>query len=133
MPVASNEQDQYVDQICLMLKSRPCIKCSFGPSDRRFAVNLFVKRIPIEQVRGAIELGCLRKYVGMLNGTDAEPIGRLSYFRNLIEEAGQADTQTWEPLNKQLLDKYEIKWVKLQNAALPNFAPARRTEKKETR
>lgn len=133
MPVASNEQDQYVDQIYLMLKSRPCIKCSFGASDRRFVENLFVKGISIEQVRGAIELGCLRKYVGMLNGTDAEPIGRLSYFRDLIEEAGQADTQTWEPLNKLLLDKYEAKWIKKQNAALLNFASARRSEKKETR
>ena len=76
-------------QVRSLLEARACVKCSFGPSDQKFAADLFARGIPLEQIDRAITLGCYRKYLGLRNGADNEPIFRLSYFRDLIQEAGK--------------------------------------------
>lgn len=82
---------RYVADIQALLQARACVECRFGTADERFAFLLFGKGTPIELVERAIGLGCARKYTSLLNGTDDKPILRLSYFRGMIEEAGETD------------------------------------------
>jgi hypothetical protein len=67
-------------------------------------VNLLEARVPLEQIERAVALGCSRKYVSMLNGTDSGLILSFSYFRDLIEEAGDGNTPAgyWDYLMPQV-------------------------------
>jgi hypothetical protein len=99
-------------QVRSLLEARACVKCTFGPSDQKFAADLYARGIPMEQIDRAITLGCYRKYLGLLNGTDNQPIFRLSYFRDLIQEAGETDPGYWRDIVYPTLKKYESKWLK---------------------
>jgi hypothetical protein len=87
----------------------------------------------MEQIEGAINLGCSRKYASLLNGTDSDLIVRFAYFRDLIAGASETDPNDWKDIVNPVLTKLEAKWLAAQQSASPNFAPARRKGKKETR
>lgn len=129
----SDLEAQYLSEIRTMLGARACVECDFGPSDQKFARDLLASGTPIEQIRRAIGLGCCRKYASLLNGTDIELIYRFAYFRDLIEEASEADPKYWSDNVNPVLEKLEAKWLAAQQNASPNSAPARRIGKKETR
>jgi hypothetical protein len=60
--------------------------------------------VSLEQIQRAIALGCYRKYVSLLNGSDNEPINSLAYFRELIEEAEDTETPAgyWSYVMREL-------------------------------
>ena len=132
-PEKSDLEPQYLSQIRGLLGARACVRCDFGPSDQKFARDLFVRRIPMEEIERAINLGCSRKYASLLNGTDNELIFRFAYFRELIEEASETDPNYWRDIVNPALTKLEAKWLAAKPSASPISAPARRESKKETR
>lgn len=129
----SDLEVKYFSQIRVLLGARACVTCDFGPSDQKFAQDLFARGIPIKQIEMAISLGCSRKYASLLNGTDNELIFRFAYFRDLIVEASEADPDYWKSIGNPLLTKMETKWRAVKKSTLPNSAPARRKGEKETR
>ena len=129
----SDPEAQYISQIRALLGSRACIRCDFGPSDKKFALELFKSGSTIEQIEKAISLGCSRKYTSLLNDTSDEPILRLAYFRDLIAEAGQIDSTYWRDIVNPTLELLEAEWVRHPKSASPKFASARRKSEKQTR
>jgi hypothetical protein len=125
-----DSEAQYVSQIRDLLRARACIACDFGPADEKFALDLLARGIDIEQVDRAIRLGCARKYQSLLNGMENRLIGRLSYFRELVEEVGDQDPRFWDRCVDLELKKMEDKWCRTNDAAVPNSAPARRQSEK---
>lgn len=130
---ASDSEAEYLAQIRALLSARACIQGEFGPVDQKFARELFARGIPINQIEKAISLGCSRKYTTLLNGKEDGPILRLAYFRDLIEESTQIDSDYWNDIVNPTLEKLEAEWVGRLKSALPNFASARRKREKETR
>jgi hypothetical protein len=132
-PEKPDLEAQYLTEIRILLGARACVRCDFGPSDREFARDLFARSIPIEQIGRAISLGSSRKYASLLNGTDNDLIVRFAYFRDLIKEASETDSNYWKDIVNPVLTKLEAKWLAAQQSALPNSSPAQRKDKKETR
>jgi len=118
-------QEPYLLQIRSLLDARACIRCAFGAADQKFATALFDRNISIGQIERGIALGCSRKYVSLLNGTDSGAIISLSYFRDLIDEAGDQETAAdhWGYLKLQL-KRYESQWRAMENLADAKFASA---------
>jgi hypothetical protein len=79
----------YVCQVKRMFLERRCVRSIFTAADEQLAAELHRMGIPIVDVERAILLGCLRKYVALLNNGGGTPITSLHYFRNLLNEAGQ--------------------------------------------
>ena len=123
-----------ITQIQLFLSERACVRCSFTAADRKVATDLLERNVPLEQIERAVALGCSRKYVSMLNGTDSGFILSFSYFRDLIEEAGDGKTPAgyWDYLKHQL-KHLETRWI-AKNAGDAEFtSPAGCAQKLETR
>jgi len=91
--------------------------------------------VSFEQIQRAIALGCCRKYVSLLNGSNNEPINSLGYFRELIEEAEDSETPAgyWSYVMPEL-KHLETKWLsKVKDAADAKLALASAPKTKETR
>lgn len=71
--------------------------------------------------------------MSLLNGTDSGPIVTLSYFRDLIEEAGDQETPAgyWDYLKPEL-EHLETKWRGREKFAGANIASAAAQESEET-
>ena len=117
--IPPSEWENFRTQIKSLLSKRACVQCEFAATDERFAAELFARRVSLEEVERAIALACCRKYAGLINGTDNEPIRRLSYFRDSIEEVRDPDAP---PIQAQLLSQriqtvqyLEEKWLLMQN------------------
>jgi len=108
-----------------LLSKRACIRCRFTAADRAFAEQLAARAVPSEQIERAIALGCSRKYVSLLNGTDSGLILSFSYFKDLIEEAGDQGTPAgyWDYLMPQL-KRLETQWIAREKKADANNASA---------
>jgi len=126
-PVAEpSEYSQYFVRIKNLLVNRVCIQIAVSGADEKFARDLYARQVPIGQIERAIALGCCRKYVSMLNGTNSGPIFSLAYFRDLIEEVGDPDVPSgyWSYIMPEL-KHLEKKWAEKQNeAAGAKSAPA---------
>ena len=92
--------------------SRRCVANSFAPADEKLANALFQRGIPIQQVERGFLLGCARKYSTLLNNKSSELIVAFSYFRNVIEEAGelQMSEDYWRYLQRRA-DQMEQQWL----------------------
>ena len=80
-------------------------------------------------------MGCCRKYVSLLNGSNSEPINSLGYFRELIEEAEDSETPAgyWSYVMLEL-NHLETKWLsKVKDAADAKIEPAAAAKAKQTR
>ena len=55
-------------------------------SDRRLAAQWLRHNIPLETVRRAIQLGCLRKSCTMIDQPHSPPIRSLHYFQGVRQE-----------------------------------------------
>jgi len=108
--------------------------CAFAAADQKFAAVLLASEVPLQQIERAIALGCSRKYVSLLNGTSIGSIVSLSYFRDLIEEAGDQETPAgyWDYLKPQL-QRLEAQWVARERDAGANLASAAMQKPEETR
>jgi hypothetical protein len=107
---------------------------AFAAADQKLAAVLLAREVPLQQIERAIALGCSRKYVSLLNGTDSGPIVTLSYFRDLIEEAGDQETPAgyWNYLKPEL-EHLEAKWISREKLAGANIASAAVLKSEETR
>jgi hypothetical protein len=86
--VPPSDSEQYLSQIQSLLSRRACVRCTWTVADKKFAQQLAAKAVSLQQIEHGIALGCSRKYVSLLNGSDSGEIKRLSYFQDVIEEAG---------------------------------------------
>jgi hypothetical protein len=85
------DQNGYVQRVRQMLSGTVCVRVSFSAADERLAAGLYRRGVPLVMVQRAIWLGCARKYVAWLNGSESAPmrITSLNYFHNLIEEVNE--------------------------------------------
>lgn len=101
----------YVARVRQVFLQRVCVRCAFTAADEKLVVELFRRPVPIENVERAILLGCLRKYVALLNHGHGTPITTLHYFTDLFEEVNQLEisSQYWEYVSFKLRD-LEQRW-----------------------
>jgi hypothetical protein len=130
----STGSESYFLQIRSLLAARACVSCAFAAADQKLAADLLAREVPLQQIERAIALGCSRKYVSLLNGTSTGSIVSLSYFRDLIEEAGDQETPTgyWDYLKPEL-EHLEAKWIRRERLASANIASAELQKSEETR
>jgi hypothetical protein len=123
--VEPSENWRFMTRVQSLLSKRACIRCRFTAADRAFAEQLAARAVPSEQIERAIALGCSRKYVSLLNGTDSGLILSFSYFKDLIEEAGDQGTPAgyWDYLMPQL-KRLETQWIAREKKADANNASA---------
>jgi hypothetical protein len=107
------------------LAARGCVKCAFTAGDQKFAATLLTREVSLEQVERGIALGCSRKYVSLLNGTDTGSIVSFAYFRDLIDEADDQEMPVgyWDYL-KPALKRLEEQWFAKKIIADATFASA---------
>jgi hypothetical protein len=133
--IQPSESARYIASIRCFLSKRACVRSGFTAADEKFAGDLMAQNVPLERIERAIALGCCRKYVSLLNGTDSDIIFSFAYFRDVIEEVCDPEIPSgyWDYVTPELLH-LEKKWAEKQNAvagAKPASAPGPKTE--ETR
>lgn len=104
--------DRFVSEIRTMLQERACVRSSFSTADEVLARHWFNAAVPLERIRQAILLGCVRKYVAWRNNPAAHgPISTLRYFAPIIEEVvkQKLDPDYWEFLRSRIR-RHEKRW-----------------------
>jgi hypothetical protein len=127
--------EQHLAQIKKLLSKRACVRSTFTAADEKFAGNLLADQVPLERVERAIALGCCRKYVSLLNGTDSGPILSFAYFRDVIQEVCDSEIPSgyWDYV-MPALERLERKWLVKQNPdADAKSTPASGPKDQETR
>lgn len=121
----------YIAKIRSLLDTRECVECTFTAADQKLAASLMVQDVPLELVERAIALGCSRKYVSLLNETDAALIYSFAYFRDLIDEANDQETPAgyWD-FQKLQLKSLEDKWIAKKSSADAKSASAEEPKNK---
>jgi len=76
----------YIQQVRQMLLAPACVRCSFTAADEHLAANLQRRGVTLVQIQRAIGLGCLRKYVALLNGQIPMLVTSLRYFSAIVDE-----------------------------------------------
>jgi hypothetical protein len=76
----------YVEQVRQMIVRRACVRVSFSAADERLARNFHAQGVPLAHIERAVWLGCVRKYVALLNGQTPMLITSLHYFSSIVEE-----------------------------------------------
>ena len=79
-----NDRIHYIGAIRRLLLTRACVQSSFTRADEQLATELHRQRVPLEQIGPAILLGCVRKYVALINHQGGTPITSLHYFTILF-------------------------------------------------
>jgi hypothetical protein len=99
------DQNSYVQRVRQMLSGASCLRISFSAADERLAAILCRRGVTLVHLQRAIWLGCARKYVALLNGSENAPmlITSLSYFSALVEEV--AETSVSEEYWKHMQSK----------------------------
>ena len=88
-------QDGYVQQVRRMLQDVACIRLNFSAADERLAACYHQRGVTLVHLQRAIWLGCARKYVALLNGSEAGApmlITSLNYFAAIVEEVMSEST-----------------------------------------
>jgi hypothetical protein len=82
------DQNRYVQRVRQMLSGTACVRVNFSAADERLAAIHYRRGVTLVHLQRAIWLGCARKYVAMLNGSENAPmlITSLNYFSNLVNE-----------------------------------------------
>ena len=130
-----SKRESLIALIQAFLSKRACVRCTFTVADEKYAADLLARDVSFEQIQRAIALGCCRKYVSLLNGSNSEPINSLGYFRELIEEAEDSETPAgyWSYVMLEL-NHLETKWLsKVKDAADAKIEPAAAAKAKQTR
>ena len=108
---------EFVRQVRAVFVKPACVRSSFTAADEKLALNLYRREVPLEQVHRAIWLGCVRKYVAMLNGQTRQYITSLTYFASLIEEVGQPQIPAsyWDHVRRRM-EEMERRWQQTTNS-----------------
>ena len=108
------EENGYVRQVRQMLSGPACVRVSFSGADERLAANLYRRGVTLVQLQRAIWLGCARKYVALLNGSENAPqfVTSLNYFSALVNEAveSSAGEDYWKHMQNKVA-QLERMWV----------------------
>jgi len=108
------EENNYVQQVRQMLSRPACVRVSFSGADERLAVNLYRRGVTLVHLQRAIWLGCARKYVALLNGSETVPmlITSLNYFSALVNEVAEssAGEDYWKHMRNKVA-QLERMWV----------------------
>ncbi|QHN03481.1 hypothetical protein FTO74_08960 [Granulicella sp. WH15] len=129
------ENEQYLTHIKAFLAKRACVRSDFEAAEEGVIANFIAQQIPLRQIERAIALGCCRKYVSLLNGTDSGPIFSIAYFREVIEEVCDPEIPSgyWSYVMPEL-ENLERKWLtKQKETADAKHAIAAEQKNKETR
>lgn len=99
------DQNSYVQQVRQMLMRPACVRLNFSADDERLAAILYRRGVTLVHLQRAIWLGCARKYVALLNGSEHAPmlVTSLNYFSALVEEV--ADTSVGADYWKHMQNK----------------------------
>ena len=125
-----SDQTCYTERIRQLFLSRACVQGTFSAADEKLAVELYQRRVPLEQIERAYLLGCARKYIALLNHPGATLISSLHYFTTLLSEVVELKVSAdyWSYLSHKV-DRLEQSW-RLESAAVrvgpANFAPPNR-------
>jgi hypothetical protein len=108
------DQNRYVQQIRQMLLLPACVRVHFSVADERYAAILYRRGVSLIHVQRAIWLGCVRKYVAFLNGSETASmrISSLNYFANVVEEVVETTVgeDYWKHMQNRL-QKLERMWL----------------------
>lgn len=88
-------QDGYVQQVRRMLQDVACVRLTFSAADERLAACYHQRGVTLVHLQRAVWLGCARKYVALLNGSEAGApmlITSLNYFAGIVEEVMSEST-----------------------------------------
>jgi hypothetical protein len=88
---------------------------------------LYQRQIPLQIVERAIHLGCMRKYVALLNHQGGTPITSLHYFTALLGEVQRLEIsdQYWSYVSRKLR-QLEHQWQPSQIHSIAVSAPPQR-------
>ena len=74
-----------------MIGHRACVRVSCRAAEERLARNFHARGVPLARIERAVWLGCVRKYVALLNGQTPMLITSLPYFSSIVEEVGETE------------------------------------------
>jgi hypothetical protein len=103
---------EFVDRVRTLFLAPACVQASFSAADEKLALDMYRRRVSMEQIKRAILLGCARKYVAMLNAGTRTPITSLQYFSDIVEEVRESaiPESYWEPLRTKMA-RMEQQWL----------------------
>jgi hypothetical protein len=108
------EQDpaNYVEKVRQMIVRRACVRVSFSAADERLARNFHAQGVPLAQIERAVWLGCVRKYVALLNGQTPMLITSLHYFSLIVEEVVKTEVGDgyWSHVRHKA-EQLERRWI----------------------
>lgn len=76
----------YVEAVREAFLAPACVQAGFGPADERRAAGWHASGVPLETVRRAILLGCVRKSMALIEQPAGTPVRSLAYFEPLLRE-----------------------------------------------
>ena len=119
-PAGALESATYIKRIKQALLIRACVRSVFSPADEKLATALYRRHVPFEHVERAILLGCMRKYVTLLNHNGGTPITTLHYFTGLLDEVEHLEISPayWQYVTFQV-KKLEQRWCSVRCIATP--------------
>lgn len=111
-------QDGYVQQVRRMLQDVACVRLTFSAADERLAACYHQRGVTLVHLQRAVWLGCARKYVALLNGSEAGApmlITSLNYFAGIVEEVMSESTgeDYWKHIQCKV-GQLERMWMEAQ-------------------
>lgn len=86
MPAAPAISERYLDKILHLYRHTPGTCGHVRPADRRVAVTLGARDVPLQTVQAALLLACARRTFRPDSAAPLGPIASLHYFLPLIDE-----------------------------------------------
>src|SRR5260370_11349206 len=95
-----------------MIVRRICVRVSSSAADERLARNFHAEGVPLVEIERAVWLGCVRKYVAMLNGKTPMLITSLHYFSLIVEEVVETEVGDgyWTHVRHKA-EQLERRWI----------------------
>jgi hypothetical protein len=113
------DQNRYVQRVRQMLSGTACLRVNFSVADERLSATLYRRGVTLVHLQRAIWLGCARKYVAYLNGSENAPmlITSLKYFYNLVEEVAESSVSEdyWKHMQRKVA-QLEALWIEVKHA-----------------
>jgi hypothetical protein len=113
------DQNRYVQRVRQMLTGTACMRVHSSAADERLAATLYRRGVTLVHLQRAIWLGCARKYVASLNGSENAPtfITSLNYFYNLVEEVAESSVSEdyWKHMQRKVA-QLEALWLEVKHA-----------------
>ncbi len=107
-------QNSYVQQVRQMLLSPACVRVHFSGANERLAATYYRRGVTLVHLQRAIWLGCARKYVAILNGSENVPtlVNSLNYFTAIVEEVveSSAGEDYWKHTQRKVA-QLEAMWL----------------------